>query len=132
MEVEVRKVRAFDQDTLLSNVDGQIYATSNRCRHENASLARGTLQGKVATCPLHRAFSLYANFGFEPARRWTPPGSPTQSFPEGLGGELWELCENSVFGLSKYEKICKVSRGWAGGCSYYTSAFSRGLAVSRG
>ena len=66
MEVEVanvteippgsmRKVRAFDQDVLLSNVDGQINATSNRCGHENASLARGTLQGKVVTCPLHRA-----------------------------------------------------------------------------
>ena len=51
----MRKVRAFDQDVLLSNVDGQIYATSNRCGHENASLARGTLQGKVVTCPLHRA-----------------------------------------------------------------------------
>jgi nitrite reductase/ring-hydroxylating ferredoxin subunit len=66
MEVEVakvteipsggmRKVRAFDQDVLLSNVDGRIYATSNRCGHENASLARGSLQGKVVTCPLHRA-----------------------------------------------------------------------------
>jgi nitrite reductase/ring-hydroxylating ferredoxin subunit len=66
MEVEVAKlteispgnmkrVRAFDQDILLSNVDGKIYATSNRCGHSNASLARGTLQGKVVTCPLHRA-----------------------------------------------------------------------------
>ena len=66
MEVEVakiteippgsmKKVRAFDQDILLSNVDGKIYATSNRCGHSNASLARGTLQGKVVTCPLHGA-----------------------------------------------------------------------------
>ena len=66
MEVEVAKitdippgsmkrVRAYDQDILLSNVDGKIYATSNRCGHSNASLARGTIQGKVVTCPLHRA-----------------------------------------------------------------------------
>jgi nitrite reductase/ring-hydroxylating ferredoxin subunit len=66
MEVEVAKiteippgsmkrVRAFDQDVLLSNVEGKIYATSNRCGHSNASLARGTLQGKVVTCPLHGA-----------------------------------------------------------------------------
>lgn len=66
MEVEVAKtseippggmkrVRAYDQDILLSNVDGKIYATSNRCGHSNASLARGTLQGNVVTCPLHRA-----------------------------------------------------------------------------
>lgn len=66
MEVEVAKIteispgtlkraRAFDQDILLSNVDGKIYATSNRCGHSNASLARGALQGKVVTCPLHGA-----------------------------------------------------------------------------
>jgi nitrite reductase/ring-hydroxylating ferredoxin subunit len=66
MEVEVAKitdippggmkrVRAYDQDILLSNVDGKIYATSNRCGHSNASLARGMLQGKVVTCPLHAA-----------------------------------------------------------------------------
>jgi nitrite reductase/ring-hydroxylating ferredoxin subunit len=66
MEVEVAKlteippgsmkrVRAFDQDILLSNIDGKIFATSNRCGHTNASLARGTLQGNVVTCPLHGA-----------------------------------------------------------------------------
>ena len=66
MEVEVAKVteiplgsmkrvRAYDQDILLSNVDGRIYATSNRCGHSNASLARGALQGKAVTCPLHGA-----------------------------------------------------------------------------
>ena len=51
----MKKVRAFDQDVLLSNFDGKIYATSNRCGHSNASLARGTLQGKVVTCPLDGA-----------------------------------------------------------------------------
>ncbi len=66
MEVEVAKVseippgsmkrvRAYDQDILLSNVDGKVYATSNRCGHSSASLARGTLQGKEVTCPLHHA-----------------------------------------------------------------------------
>jgi nitrite reductase/ring-hydroxylating ferredoxin subunit len=66
MEVEVaqvteippgsmKRVRAFDQDIVLSNVDGKIYATSNRCGHSNASLARGALQGSVVTCPLHGA-----------------------------------------------------------------------------
>ncbi len=66
MEVEVAKVteippgsmkrvRAYDQDILLSNVDGKIYATSNRCGHSSASLVRGALQGSVVTCPLHGA-----------------------------------------------------------------------------
>jgi nitrite reductase/ring-hydroxylating ferredoxin subunit len=51
----MKRVRAYDQDILLSNVDGTIYATSNRCGHSNASLVRGTLQGKIVTCPLHGA-----------------------------------------------------------------------------
>ena len=51
----MKRVRAYDQDILLSNVDGTIYATSNRCGHTNASLVRGTLQGKIVTCPLHGA-----------------------------------------------------------------------------
>ena len=51
----MKRVRAYDQDILLSNVDGTIYATSNRCGHSNASLVRGTLQGKIVTYPLHGA-----------------------------------------------------------------------------
>jgi nitrite reductase/ring-hydroxylating ferredoxin subunit len=40
---------------LLSNVDGKIYATQNDCGHQRASLARGTLEGNIVTCPLHGA-----------------------------------------------------------------------------
>jgi nitrite reductase/ring-hydroxylating ferredoxin subunit len=48
-------VKALDEDILLSNVGGKIYATSNRCGHQNASLARGTLNGEIVACPLHHA-----------------------------------------------------------------------------
>lgn len=48
-------VKVMGEDILLSNVDGKIYATSNRCGHQNASLAKGTLNGEIVTCPLHRA-----------------------------------------------------------------------------
>ena len=51
----MKRVRAYEQDILLSSVDGTIYATSSRCGHSGASLARGTLQGKIVTCPLHGA-----------------------------------------------------------------------------
>ena len=44
----------------------------------------------------------------------------------GNYGNYAKLCENRVFGLSNYEKLCKVSRGWLWGCSYYTSAKARG------
>jgi len=52
---KMKHVKAFDEDILLSNVNGTIYATQNRCGHQNASLAKGALNGHVVTCPLHAA-----------------------------------------------------------------------------
>jgi nitrite reductase/ring-hydroxylating ferredoxin subunit len=52
---KMKSVRAFGQEVLLSNVNGKIYATQNRCGHQNAPLHRGTLEGTVVTCPLHAA-----------------------------------------------------------------------------
>src|ERR1700731_1847398 len=54
-EGKMKHVKAFGEDILLSNVGGTIYATSNRCGHQNASLAKGKLEGHVVTCPLHAA-----------------------------------------------------------------------------
>ncbi|MFQ5762886.1 MAG: Rieske (2Fe-2S) protein, partial [Candidatus Bathyarchaeia archaeon] len=46
---------ANGEDILLANIDGKIYAVTNRCGHQNVNLSGGTLQGKVVTCPLHQA-----------------------------------------------------------------------------
>jgi nitrite reductase/ring-hydroxylating ferredoxin subunit len=51
----MKRVNAFNQSVLLSNVGGKIYATQNDCGHQRASLARGQLEGNVVTCPLHGA-----------------------------------------------------------------------------
>jgi nitrite reductase/ring-hydroxylating ferredoxin subunit len=51
----MKRVTAFNKNFLLSNVGGRIYATQNECGHQRASLARGTLEGSVVTCPLHGA-----------------------------------------------------------------------------
>jgi nitrite reductase/ring-hydroxylating ferredoxin subunit len=51
----MKRVTAFGENILLSNVGGKIYATQNDCGHQRASLARGTLEGKIVTCPLHGA-----------------------------------------------------------------------------
>ncbi len=51
----MKRVSAFNEHILLSNVDGKIYATQNDCGHQRASLARGTLEGNVVTCALHGA-----------------------------------------------------------------------------
>ena len=54
-EGTMKRVTAFNEHILLSNVGGTIYATQNDCGHQRASLARGTLQGSIVTCPLHHA-----------------------------------------------------------------------------
>jgi nitrite reductase/ring-hydroxylating ferredoxin subunit len=39
----------------LANVNGTIYAVSDRCGHQNAPLSKGTLYENIITCPLHHA-----------------------------------------------------------------------------
>ena len=54
-EGSMKRVNAFNTHVLLSNVRGKIYATQDDCGHQRASLSRGTLEGAIVTCPLHRA-----------------------------------------------------------------------------
>ncbi len=42
-----RKVAVF-------NIDGELYAIEDRCPHRGASLGKGTWNGFVVTCPLHK------------------------------------------------------------------------------
>lgn len=51
----MKRVQAKGEDILLANVNGKLYAVSNRCGHQNVNLSKGTLQGKVVACPLHQA-----------------------------------------------------------------------------
>jgi nitrite reductase/ring-hydroxylating ferredoxin subunit len=51
----MKRVTAFNENILLSNVGGEIYATQNDCGHQRASLAKGKLEGSIVTCPLHGA-----------------------------------------------------------------------------
>jgi nitrite reductase/ring-hydroxylating ferredoxin subunit len=51
----MKRVTAFNEHVLLTNVGGKIYATQNDCGHQRASLARGKLEGSIVTCPLHGA-----------------------------------------------------------------------------
>src|SRR5215467_1224735 len=37
------------------HVDGNFYATTDICTHEEASLSEGELEGEVVECPLHGA-----------------------------------------------------------------------------
>ena len=48
-------VEAKEIEIALANVNGEIYAVSDRCGHQNAPLSKGTLYGNRITCPLHHA-----------------------------------------------------------------------------
>lgn len=52
---EMRCVRIGRLRIALYNVDGEYFATSDTCTHEEASLSEGILFGDVVECPLHGA-----------------------------------------------------------------------------
>ena len=50
---EMKYVEVGDDQVLLANVEGTIYACDNRCTHAFATLAEGALDGDQIECPLH-------------------------------------------------------------------------------
>ena len=49
------RVEIEDEDILLVNVDGDIYACSNICSHDYAVLHEGEIENEQVICPLHLA-----------------------------------------------------------------------------
>jgi 3-phenylpropionate/trans-cinnamate dioxygenase ferredoxin subunit len=41
------------KEVLLANVDGSYYAIANKCTYAGGSLAKGSLDGCIVTCPRH-------------------------------------------------------------------------------
>ncbi len=52
---EVLRVDLDSEPVAVWNIEGQYYATSDTCTHEEASLSEGDLWGEVVECPLHGA-----------------------------------------------------------------------------
>ncbi len=50
---EMKSVEAGDDQVLLANVEGTIYACDNVCTHALAPLDEGSLDGEQVECPLH-------------------------------------------------------------------------------
>ena len=49
----MKHVETGDLEICIANVGGKFYAIGDRCGHENASLARGKLEGTHVVCPMH-------------------------------------------------------------------------------
>ena len=50
---EMKYAEVGDDQVLLANVEGTIYACDNLCTHAFAPLAEGALDGEQVECPLH-------------------------------------------------------------------------------
>jgi 3-phenylpropionate/trans-cinnamate dioxygenase ferredoxin subunit len=49
----MKKVTVAGRELLIAHVSGVYYALNNKCPHMGGSLADGTLQGEIVTCPRH-------------------------------------------------------------------------------
>jgi 3-phenylpropionate/trans-cinnamate dioxygenase ferredoxin subunit len=41
------------KDLLITNIEGKFYAIGDKCTHLGGDLSKGTLEGKIVTCPRH-------------------------------------------------------------------------------
>ncbi len=64
------KIKQPQQDILLANIDGKIYAIADQCSHEDASLYNGALKGDCVECPLHSS-----RFSFKTGEPLEPPAT---------------------------------------------------------
>ena len=51
----LKKVTLGGREILLARAGNSYFAADNRCPHLSGDLSRGTLNGTVVTCPLHRS-----------------------------------------------------------------------------
>lgn len=108
---KMKAVKALNDDILLSNVGGKIYTTSNRCGHQNASLAKGNLEGNLVACPLHAAkFNVTTGQNVVGPQLMMPPDMVQKLPPEMLAmfrrtGEI--LSEIEVKPLKTYKVSVK-------------------------
>ncbi|MEA2001237.1 MAG: Rieske (2Fe-2S) protein [Actinomycetota bacterium] len=48
-----RVITARDQEVLVVNLDGELFAINNRCAHRQQPLAEGVVRDGIITCPAH-------------------------------------------------------------------------------
>jgi nitrite reductase/ring-hydroxylating ferredoxin subunit len=49
----MKHIEAKGKELCIANVSGKFFMIEDQCGHQNASLAIGTVHGKIVTCPLH-------------------------------------------------------------------------------
>lgn len=79
----LRPVMVGSDPVVLANVDGTLYAVSDRCSHEEYPLSDGDLEGSILVCPFHGArFDVTSG-----AARGLPAVRPVKSYPVEIRGD---------------------------------------------
>jgi nitrite reductase/ring-hydroxylating ferredoxin subunit len=87
----MKRVEVEENEILLANSDGKVYALCDRCSHMNAPLSMGTLNGKVVTCPMHGA-----RFDVTTGKKVGEPMAPDLSkFPDPIPETLQKMFARS-------------------------------------
>jgi nitrite reductase/ring-hydroxylating ferredoxin subunit len=68
---EMKKVILDDRDVLIANIGGIYYAVGSECTHFGGDLSEGVLEGKIVTCPNHKA-----RFDVTTGKVVSPPAEP--------------------------------------------------------
>ena len=50
---KMKHIEINEKEIMIANVEGNFYAVSDRCGHENARLSTGTLTNTTVICPFH-------------------------------------------------------------------------------
>ena len=50
---KMKMMKIKDEKILIVNVDNNFYAVANPCTHKGGDLSKGSLEGKILTCPVH-------------------------------------------------------------------------------
>ncbi len=89
---KMKHVEVEENEILLANSDGKMYALSDRCSHMNAPLSLGTPNGKVVTCPMHGA-----RFDITTGKKVAEPMALDPSeFPEPIPESLQKMFAHSA------------------------------------
>lgn len=82
-EGEALRIEHAPEAIAIYNVDGELFATQDRCTHGDWSLADGYLDGDVIECTLH-----WGKFCVRTGKvKASPPCEPLKVFPVRVEGE---------------------------------------------
>ena len=78
----MKKVQVHDEEVLVANISGKIYAIGDECTHLGCSLSEGTIEGTTVICPCHEGhFDLTTGKVIAP-----PPKKDASSYEVQLQG----------------------------------------------